>query len=505
MGRAGNSKATGRWDRQEMTRAIRQCATSGTVRPALIGAALTLVVALVGIARPSVWFDEAATISAVDRGFGSYVELISAVDAVHGLYYLVMMPWVQVFGISALSIRAPSALVLAACAFFTVKLTMHYTGKVDRVRAVRAGWAAALLVAVLPGLTWMGQDARGYPFGTTCVVLGLWCYERWLSTRDDRWLGAFVVAHTVGIYFVLYAAMLVPLYVVRSFWLHRGAAARTFAAALAIGAATLPLVFAALPQQGQVSWIGNTVSDVMRRVATNQFFMGQHNNEAPWFETLKVMSWALFALTVVIIVVGRRERGARSSRIWLLSWILFPVAILVGLQMAGGQFYDERYLAFTGPVLVVLIAMSVTLNRLPQSVGLIALTVMVLACLPAVAAQHGEAAKFRFNYQAAATFLGSADTIYFLDPSARGIPLAYPKLVVAREPLLEFTPAESGTLWGVSRPIDTVFDEKPSGSVAIVDYRSGRYDGVVAHFVSIGCTPLDTYDDTRHRAILLRC
>ena len=46
-----------------------------------------------GGARPSLWFDEAATISASTRTVPELWRMLGNIDTVHGLYYLVMHGW----------------------------------------------------------------------------------------------------------------------------------------------------------------------------------------------------------------------------------------------------------------------------------------------------------------------------------------------------------------------------------------------------------------------------
>jgi mannosyltransferase len=60
----------------------------------LLGAALSLA----GASRPSFWYDEAATISAsYSRSLAQLWAMLGNVDAVHGLYYLFMHGWFEVF------------------------------------------------------------------------------------------------------------------------------------------------------------------------------------------------------------------------------------------------------------------------------------------------------------------------------------------------------------------------------------------------------------------------
>ena len=58
-------------------------------------AAFAIAVSAAGSARPSFWFDEAATISAGSRSLPELWRLLGNIDAVHGLYYLFMHGWMK--------------------------------------------------------------------------------------------------------------------------------------------------------------------------------------------------------------------------------------------------------------------------------------------------------------------------------------------------------------------------------------------------------------------------
>jgi mannosyltransferase len=65
--------------------------------PLIVGI-LAAAVSLTGAARPSFRYDEAATISAsYSRSLGQLWHMLGNVDAVHGLYYLLMHGWFQLF------------------------------------------------------------------------------------------------------------------------------------------------------------------------------------------------------------------------------------------------------------------------------------------------------------------------------------------------------------------------------------------------------------------------
>ncbi len=129
-----------------------------------VPAAATLAVMLCGIQRPSYWRDEAATLAAVHRPFGALIRMLASVDAVHGLYYLLMWADVRVAGTGELATRLPSALAMAAAA-----ASLTATGR--RLVSPRAGLFAGLALAALPEISWYGQDARPYALVTALATV----------------------------------------------------------------------------------------------------------------------------------------------------------------------------------------------------------------------------------------------------------------------------------------------------------------------------------------------
>src|ERR671916_2808449 len=84
--------------------------------PLIVGV-LATAVSLIGAGRPSFWYDEAATISAAySRSLSQLWPMLGNVDAVHGLYYLLMHGWFQIFPPTEFWSRVPSGLAVGCAA-----------------------------------------------------------------------------------------------------------------------------------------------------------------------------------------------------------------------------------------------------------------------------------------------------------------------------------------------------------------------------------------------------
>src|SRR6516225_9329790 len=124
-------------------------------------AVLAAVISGAWASRPSLWFDEGATISAsASRTLPELWKLLGHIDAVHGLYYLLMHGWFAIFPPTEFWSRFPSSLAVGGAAagvvVFTRQFALQASGGSGRATAVCAG----IVFAILPRVTWAGIEAR---------------------------------------------------------------------------------------------------------------------------------------------------------------------------------------------------------------------------------------------------------------------------------------------------------------------------------------------------------
>lgn len=234
----------------------------------LLVAALAVAVSMAGAARPSFWYDEAATISAsYSRSLAQMWHMLGNVDAVHGLYYLLMHGWFQVFPATEFWSRAPSGLAAGASAAGVVALGKQFSSRTVAV-------ASGVFCAILPRTTWAGIEARPYALSMMAAV--------WLTVllvhaarRDARrlWLG-YGVALALSIVLDAYIALLLGAYVVFVVVFHRGRtvlARFTIASAAAVGA-VLPFLLRVAGQAHQISWVAPIGHRTIEDVVMQQYF-----------------------------------------------------------------------------------------------------------------------------------------------------------------------------------------------------------------------------------------
>src|ERR1700754_3106474 len=114
-----------------------------TVLDPIIVGVLATVISVGGAGRPSFWYDEAATISAsYSRSLHQLWQMLGNVDAVEGVYYLVMHGWFVVFPPTEFWSRVPSGLAVGGAAAGVVVLARHYCS--SRATALACGVVCAI-------------------------------------------------------------------------------------------------------------------------------------------------------------------------------------------------------------------------------------------------------------------------------------------------------------------------------------------------------------------------
>ncbi|RZS68232.1 mannosyltransferase [Agromyces ramosus] len=334
----------------------------------VIGVASALV-AIAGSWIPSLWGDEAASIMSARRDWGSLWALLGTVDAVHGLYYVVLHVWIELVGASPFAVRVPSGIAVGAA---SAGLYLLVRRRAPREPAV----IAAAVFAVLPRVTFLATEARSLALATAAAVWLTLLLLRLLDARMHRgWWWGYALGLALAVHLFLFLALLIPVHAVvvlldRGSGRRRGIRIRPFLLAWA-GAALLiaPIGVLALTQRHQIAFRKPYRTVTAEGVLVDQWFM---------LEALALIAWA-FIIVAVAVVVHRREDAWHGNRQLLLlggAWIVVPTATLMLVAAVVSLGYTPRYLAFCAPAAAIVIAIAVA--ALPRrwmravSVGVIA-------------------------------------------------------------------------------------------------------------------------------------
>jgi mannosyltransferase len=368
--------------------AVEPCSPRAGPWDAVGVALLATTLSVAGAARPSFWYDEAATISAATRPVPALWHMLANIDAVHGLYYLIMHGWFAVFGATEFFSRLSSALAVGVAAAGVVVLGRQLS---TRPVAVTAG----LLFAVLPRVTWAGMETRSYALSMAVAVwLTVFCVR---AARRGHWW------HWLLYSLLLTAATLLNVFVVLILPAHgmavvvlshsRQALRYWAAAATATVAATVPFMAFAQSQLFQVRWISPLDADTVGQILTVQYF------------DLSV-PFAVLAGTILIagIGCGLTDAGSIPRRLVLVTtaWITVPTAILLAYSALRHPVYYPRYLTFTTPAAALLLgACIVAIGRTRAGIAAVLILCAAVAA-PNYLAQRGPYAKAGMDYSAVA-------------------------------------------------------------------------------------------------------
>jgi mannosyltransferase len=365
-------------------------------------AAVATVVSGAWACRPSLWFDEGATISAsASRTLPELWKLLGHIDAVHGLYYLFMHGWFAIFPPTEFWSRAPSALAVGAAAAGVVVFTKQFVA--GRSTAVCAG----AVFAILPRTTWAGMEARSYAFAAAAAIWLTVLFVAAVRRNRPRWWVSYALALMLSILLslnlillvVVYAAML-PLLAPKG---SRKSPAVWWAAssAVAVGAMTPFLVFAH-GQVWQVNWIFPVSWHYAFDIVLRQYF----DHSVPF---------AILTAVLIVAAVAARLKGARAPEgdtrrlvIGCAAWLVVPTALVVVYSAVSEPIYFPRYLILTTPAAAVVMAVCiVTIARKPWAIAAVVLLFAVAAVPNYLFIQRWPYAKEGWDYSQVADLIGS--------------------------------------------------------------------------------------------------
>ena len=243
--------------------------------PVLVAAAAMAVLGVWGLARDSsMGNDEVATRWAALLSLRNLAHLLNTVDAVHGLYYLIMHGWVVV-GSSPAVLRIPSVIAMVAAVAMTAILARRLTG---------SGWAAlfaGLVMALTPVISYYAQTARSYAFVVACVLASTLALLHALDAEAAgapgrqlarRW-AAYGALITLGGYLNELSLLVLAAHAATVLLARYGRRAlRHWVTAAAVGAALcLPLVIVSVREHAAVAWIARPGLTALRILFQDYF------------------------------------------------------------------------------------------------------------------------------------------------------------------------------------------------------------------------------------------
>jgi mannosyltransferase len=414
-----------------------------------VPSAVMSVLGLWGLDRGGMWRDEAVTFQVARRSVPQIWRLLHTVDAVHGLYYLLMH--------AVLAVRADEVLLRLPSVCAAALTTGLVAALGTRLARPRVGLWAGLLYAVTPMTGHYAQEGRSYALvaaGATGATLLLvravagggrswWAYGAVVGVTC--WLHEFAV--------LLLLAHAVTLALTRMPWtVWRGWAA----VAGAVVVALVPVVLVSRAQSAQLAWLREPGTHSAEWLARE--FLGQ--------------SGGVYRTCLALAVLGASgtlgRRGEPTGGAVALPLLLVPPAALMAASLFT-PLYVDRYVLYAlagAPLLAALGAEQLVraagewlCHALPRprsplvtATGALAVVLALVLQLPVLRAdRHADTRPDNLAALAAiaARELRPGDPVLFLPAQARSTALAYPAgFRGTRDVALARPAAESGTLYG---------------------------------------------------------
>lgn len=459
----------------------------GPRRLAVLLGVLGFVSTAAGSWIPSLWGDEAATVMSAERSWPSLFAMLGHVDAVHGTYYAFMHLWIDAFGASAFSVRLPSAIATGLATAGLVVLA-------HRLGGGRLAVVSAIVYMIIPRVTYMGGEARGYALSAACAVWLTVLLIHLLDARLDRrvaWLG-YAVLLAVSIYVFLYLALMIAVHavIVRTATRNRSVLRRWLAASgLGLVLAT-PVIFFAIAERSQISFLAHRVT-----VDFASFFVDQ------WFgwPPFALVAWACIVAAFTAFIrrwwLARRslpsaqspvDRGPTLAVVTSASFLIPPLLLLTANLVS--PLYTSRYVSFVTPA--VALAMAVGICLLPRwSMIAGAVCVLVALSVPIHLSQRGPfGMPGGSDWAEVASFISGhaqrGDAIAFTEggsPSLnpRSALHLYPRAFQGLDDVTLVTPYDHTVgLWDVTRPVARAGGRLARGDgrawLVVHQYRSSR-------------------------------
>ncbi len=378
------------------------------------------------------------------RSLHDIFRLTSHVDAVHGLYYVVMHFFFQIWDGGLAALRLPSVIAYVVAACFVAAIGRRFGG-------ARLGLLCGIAYVLTPAVQKYAQEGRSYALVSAFVATATYCFLRALSTDRPPWWIAYVATSVVACWLNEFAAFAIVSYAVAvPVRRYRERVGRHFvAASVAIFLCVIPLAVVSDSQvHRQLGWLGSP-------------------DRIDWIIYFAITVWCLITLVAT-------RRGAKPVNLMRLAsalWVVPGGALLLATVTITPLFVD-RYVVYS--YIGFALALGGAIDSFTDSVAshpsftrrarVIAAAVAIAAVVAVIVPWSllTRSPESRLDdvkaIVAASTDLGEPGAaVVFMPARRREWILSFPTVIRRfKDIALDQRPAESATLEGTELPADEI-------------------------------------------------
>lgn len=144
------------------------------------------------LGKPSLWLDELLTIHWIKIPLAQMLKSIPH-SPFPPLYYILMEPWVNIFGYSEFSLRFPSLVFSTLSIIFIFQLSKEFFNE-------KVGLFSALLLSISPYSIYYAQEAKMYSMLWCLGILSFLFFHRYIKDNRIRSLLPYVIFTVASIY-----------------------------------------------------------------------------------------------------------------------------------------------------------------------------------------------------------------------------------------------------------------------------------------------------------------
>ena len=294
---------------------------------------VALVLGLIRLGTPALWYDEAYTFRQINR---SYIEQF---EGYQPFYYWIQKPWTSVVGTSEWAMRFPSVVgAMLACALLVVLARKLF----DR----RIALASGLFLATSPFFVKWSQQARVYPLLVAASLFATLLLFRALERGTRSTWAVYGIAYTgLVVTHAVVGLLLLPVHAVliaqrRSKFMPHG----LLAAVVMVGIGVPWIAQLAMrtdSETSETSWIPFPSAEAATRAL--------------------VEVSGVAGLGVVLAAIGLwalRRSGNGALAVWLATWAVGPWVLALVISL-GRPIFLDRYLVIATPAFAMLAAVAV--------------------------------------------------------------------------------------------------------------------------------------------------